>query len=259
MKRARLKRKRKINKSSLVTLLLISFVFCLMLLFSYINNRITPILLQYAELETNRLASLVISKAITKELANNMDIDKLFVIIKNNDGEIISIDFNTTIVNKILATSNNLVQLNLRSIENGNIENLELPEELYLTNSTKNLKKGIIYEVPMGVVFNNTLLNNLGPKIPVKLNLIGTVDSNIKTNLREYGVNNAMIEVYVSVKVIEKVNLPFSTKKVVVETDIPVAIKLVQGKVPAYYNSNKSTQSPIYSLPITDKNQIDIN
>ena len=66
------------------------------------------------------------------------------------------------------------------------------------------LKSGIIYQVPTGIIFNNGLLSNIGPKIPVKLSLIGDVTIDIKTTIKDYGINNAVIQVSINVKVTEQ-------------------------------------------------------
>jgi len=39
------------------------------------------------------------------------------------------------------------------------------------------------------------LLSNLGPKIPVKFDLVGEVIINIETKITNYGINNAMMEI----------------------------------------------------------------
>ena len=71
------------------------------------------------------------------------------------------------------------------------------------------LKKGIIYEIPMGLVSSNVFLSNLGPKVPLKLFLVGDVTSNITSKVTEYGINNALLEIGVNVEVTTKINLPF--------------------------------------------------
>ena len=35
--------------------------------------------------------------------------------------------------------------------------------------------------------------------------------------------------------------LPFTTKRVTINTDIPIAVKLIQGEIPSYYFNNLKT------------------
>ncbi len=196
--------------------------------------------MNYAVLETKKISTIVINKAINKQLANGIEIDELFIINKNVNNEIETIDFNPSIVNKLLNVTTNVVLVNLKAIENGDMEFIEFD----------NTKNGVIYNLPLGVITNNTFISNIGPKIPIKLNVIGAVESNINTNIKEYGINNALIEVSVKIKVTLMVNVPFISKKEDVICNIPIAIKVIQGEVPKYYGGNLSKDSNIFSIPI---------
>lgn len=237
----------KIKRNLFIGTILITLVISFVVL-NGINKIISPVLLNYTELEMQKISTTIINRAVNKQLANNIDINELFTIIKSPTGEIQTIDFNPTIVNKVLNTTTNVVLVNLKAIEEGNIDLIELPE--ILIGKEDNLKKGIVYELPIGVVTNNTFLSNLGPKIPIKLNVISGVESNIDTSIKEYGINNALIEVYVDVSVTLQVNIPFISKRVKVESKIPVAMKVIQGIVPKYYGGNLSEKSNILSIPI---------
>ena len=94
------------------------------------------------------------------------------------------------------------------------------------------------------------ILYYLGPKIPVRLNIVGDITSNIKTKVTNYGINNALVEVFINMQIDEQVILPFSSKKISITNDIPVAIKMIQGTVPNYYFNGLEQESPIVSLPI---------
>ena len=173
------------KKNIFIATLLLCVIITIIVL-KIISIRVSPILMNYAELETKKLSSIVINRAVNKQLANGMNIDEMFNIIKNDNGEIATIDFNPAIVNKVLNTTTNVVLINLKAIEEGNIDFIELPDIL-ISNDKDKLKNGIIYEIPLGTITNSGFLSNLGPKIPIKLNIIGSVESNVKTNIKEYG------------------------------------------------------------------------
>ena len=218
-------------KKNIFIATLIMCVIITIIVLKIISIRVSPILMNYAELETKKLSSIVINRAVNKQLANGMNIDEMFNIIKNDNGEIATIDFNPAIVNKVLNTTTNVVLINLKAIEEGNIDFIELPDIL-ISNDKDKLKNGIIYEIPLGTITNSGFLSNLGPKIPIKLNIIGSVESNVKTNIKEYGINNALVEIYIRISVTEQINVPFISKRVTVTSDIPVALKVIQGSVP---------------------------
>ena len=228
--------------------LILFFLFLLFLiLFRILNKKVTPILLSYATNESKKIATFLINDAISKKVVEELTVENLFLLTKNDKGEIISIDFNSVIVNKILSVTTNTVEVSLRYVEQGRFEELEISDAL-LVQYEDSFKKGNFYEVPLGVIFNNSFLSNLGPKIPVKINLVGNIISGVETKVTNYGINNAMIEVYVHLKVNIQVILPFLSDTVQVDTLVPIAMKLIQGSVPNYYGGNLS--SPLLSLPV---------
>jgi sporulation protein YunB len=249
MKKIKLKKRRRIDKINAVIVVIILLFLSIIMTLYFINKKLSPLLLDYAELETAKLANLIINQAVSKEIVNNIDIDKLFSMIQNKEGEIQTIDFNPIIVNNVLNAATTAVQNNLKALEQGNIDLIELNEGTLANYDKNKLKKGIIFEIPLVVVTSNAFLSNLGPRVPVKLNLIGTVASNVDTKISEYGINNALIEVFIKIDVTEKINLPLSSKNTTVSSNIPVAMKIMQGKIPSYYSDGMSQSSPIFTLP----------
>ena len=53
--------------------------------------------------------------------------------------------------------------------------------------------------------------------------------------MKEYGINNSLITVSMEVSVEIQVVLPLTTDYISITNYIPLAIKLIQGKVPIYY------------------------
>ncbi len=229
----------KIEKKNIVVLAVVGIIISCFFLFSYINKKITPILMNYAESKAINLATLMITQAVNNEVFSKMDKDDLFLSEKDSNGNITSIDFNSITINKLLNMVTNYVQDYLQKIEDGDIDNLGVSDSIFSDYDIESLKNGVIYEIPSGVVFKNSLLSNLGPKIPVKMSLIGDVVSDIDTSITNYGINNALLKVTLKVQVNMQVLLPFSKKKAYAETNIPVALKLIQGTVPEmYYDLN---------------------
>lgn len=234
MKRVRLRRKH--NKWNAIILIIVFVIISVVFLFKYINEKIMPVFLEYAEFQASKIATYVISKAVDEEVSQNLDLEDLFISSKDKDGNIKSIDFNPITINKI----SNMIKANifeyLEDLENGNIEKIK---NTALFSSRIN--EGIVFEIPSGAVFNNIILANIGPKVPVKLNLVGDILTDIETKVTDYGINNAVVEIIVNVEVYEQVILPFSTKRITINTDIPIAVKLIQGEIPSYFFSNLKT------------------
>lgn len=240
-----LKKTKKKKNGLLITIaILISVMTMTFLFINYYSKKALPIILSYAEAETKKLTILVINKAVTKQI-NNMDTDELFDIAYNKDGEITLIDFNSKKTSKILSTMTSLVELNLRAVEEGKIDMLELPDNSLSDYNMNLLEKGIIVEVPLGIITNSSLLYNIGPKIPVKLSLVGDVITGFSSEVAEYGINNALLKLMIDIKVDTKIILPIVSDQITIDCSIPIAMKVIQGKIPSYYIDGFTTKSNI--------------
>ena len=230
LKKYKSKKNKVINKIIIILILLFVSIFYI---FKIFNEKALPQLISYSEIETKKIVSILVSNTIIEEISNNTDINNFFITTKDNKGDIQSIDFNTSEVNKILNKSSKLVEQNLKYLESGEVDKLNL-SGLSSIDKEK-LKKGIIYELPSGIILNNTILNNILPKIPIKMNLIGNVFTKITTNLESYGINNALLKVNINVEAEVKILMPFVSSNTKINVDIPLIIKVMEGRVPSYY------------------------
>jgi len=229
----------------IVAILFLVF-FCTFLIFRLLSKYISPILLDYAEIETTKLSTLIINKAVENQVSNNFKVDDMVKMTTNKNGEIVSVDFDTNIVNQSLVSINNTVQTNLKYLEEGKLNLIDMPE----VNSSYDLSEGasgIIYQIPFGVITDTPIIADIGPKIPVKTSLIGSVISNVRTELTPYGINNALLKIYIEVTVTEQVILPFISKRINISLEVPVLMKLINGSIPEVYGGAYSVTSPITS------------
>lgn len=248
----KVKLKRKIvmkqpKKRNIIIAIFIIFLTSLIFFLNYINKKISPIILNYAELEVRKLSSVIISSAVNTA-SKNINFEEMFIVAKDNNGEIRTIDFNPIKVNELLVLVTETIQSNLKKIEEGDIDGLDLTSSSYL-GSVDKLKNGVIFEIPSGLVFGNSFFSNLGPKVPVKISLIGDIFSEISTKVTNYGINNALIEIRINLKVNEQVFLPVASSKIEITTSIPLSLKLIQGTVPNYYLNGINQNSSSFSLP----------
>jgi sporulation protein YunB len=223
------------TKWNLFVLTLFLLGMALFLSFKIINTKVTPVLLTYAESKATKIATLLITQAVNDKVLNMMDVEDIVITSKDDGGFVREVDVNPISVNKLLNQITNYVQEYLEKVEAGNIDSLGVSDTIFSNYDLHKLKQGIIYEIPSGVVFKNSLLSNLGPKIPVRINLVGDVTSDIQTKVSNYGINNVFLEVIVYVEVSMQVLLPFASKTVQANTSIPIVMKIIEGSVPNFY------------------------
>ena len=184
--------------------------------------------MDYSISEMKRVASTIINRSIRDDTLTEDDLEKMFIVSKSREEEVISITLDSGIVNKITNRISDACEDNLRLVEEHKFSELKkkfnIGEEYFL--------------VPSGIIFNNSIISSIGPKIPISLKMIGNVTSGIVTDVKEYGINNSLITVSVEIKVELMVILPFSTDYVNITNYVPIAIKLIQGKVPQVYGGS---------------------
>lgn len=247
MKKIRLRSHKSIKASTKISTIIVLIIILTYFFIDFCGEKVLPVIMTQAQTDCKKMAILIIKNSLNDDVLSILD-DNMYEVIQNNNGEIQTIDFNPKIVNKFLSSTTNVVSNNLKNLEQGNIEEISFIDSSY---DIKNLKNGVISEVPMGIITNNVLLSNIGPKIPVKINLVGNVVSSVETKVSNYGINSALVEVIAKVEVTEQVVIPFQTKTIKIVNDIPVAIKIINGSVPEYYGSGRLTESSnILSIPI---------
>ena len=162
-------------------------------------------------------------KYLTEIINNSTDNIKfdndLFTIEKNSDNEIKMITYNsyeaTQLINEITHNIQDSFD-EMESVFNGH-------------------DKFIVDEIPLGTVFNNPLIRNFGPKIQIRLDIVGDVLSALETEVKPYGINNALVEVRVKLNANARVILPLTTKEINVINVIPISINIVNGSIPEAY------------------------
>ncbi len=240
----------KLSKCNVIAITCFLVILCVFLVFRWASNVLTPKLEVYAETELRRFSTLIINKMIVKEINDTISIEDLFIVSKDSNDSIHTVDFNPIAVNRLLSIITNSIQTDFQDLEQGNYENLNLEDNVLSDFDMDLLKRGIVFTIPSGMVFDNPLLSNLGPKIPVRFSLTGDITSTINTKITNYGINNAMVEVNADVTIHERMILPFLTKDIDITVSVPLVMKLIQGTVPNYYFNGIDKNSNIVTVPI---------
>lgn len=231
----RLKKYKNITGSDIILLIMIIVLIISYIMLKVFTIKSEKILLNYAENKSKELSQLLVNNAL-EEIIIDANVEDIINLEKNQNNEIISLDFNNVKINEIELKISKNIQNNLKKLE----EN----KKNSLTEKYYDDKIDIIYEVPMSIIYDVPILVGIGPKVPFKLDVLGNVKTNVITNIKEYGINNSLVEVILNMKINIQIILPFSSKNIVIESNVPLKTKVIQGKIPTYYGgiiSNKTT------------------
>lgn len=214
----RLKRykKKKISTNITFELILISISLGLALfIINYFSYKFNETIMPIAEEKTRKYMTEIINNSTDNIKFSN----DLFTIEKTNDNEIKMITYNsyeaTSLINKITHNIQNNFD-ELASVFDGK-------------------EKYIVDEIPLGVISNNALLRNLGPRIKIRFDIIGDVLSELETEVKPYGINNALVEVRVKLIANARIILPLTSKEITLTNVIPLSINIVNGNIPKAY------------------------
>lgn len=238
------KRRNIFRKRKKLPLLFLAIIAAVVFMFYYVNTRLTPIYIEYAAVQTEKIASHVINQAISERIVNILDINDVIEKVPTENSNSTTVKFNTEVINRIAADVRNSIEENLDEVEKGNLDKLPLDENIEYDPLQMEAEGGVIFFVPLAQAANLPILGNLGPKIPIRFHILGDAQVNVVPYIEEFGINNAYVEVNVMVKVQVQIIIPLATKSTVIEQKIPVAIGLVQGPVPNVFSSGDGGMGP---------------
>ena len=197
----------------------------------------------YSTMLASKITKYTVNNAYVREKVNYYT-DDIYDVVKDDTNEIKNIVYDAGVVNELINSITERAYNMFNMLEYGDLSKINIRENIL--TSDLNSKDGIVMEVPSGVIFDNYLLASLGPKIPVKISLTGEFESYVTTDVVVYGINNAMVSIYINIKVSEQITMPFASQKITIENKIPIFMSLVNGSIPNYYISGFSKNSNIY-------------
>lgn len=207
----RLKRKYYI----LITFLISLFLF--IIIFSLYSEKLNPKLNDYIDF----LVKDEIYKKVIKSnnFITNEEVNDILYIDKNNSNEIVYLDYDIDKTYKLL--------------------------NKYIDSLKKDNSKSKILTVPFFIASDNIIISSLGPKIKFKYEIIDNVKGKIKTKVTDFGVNNALVEMYFELEIGYLVVIPMNKKESVLKTEILISSKIINGKVPTFYGKNIFKESSV--------------
>ena len=235
------KKKKKYRISKVVILdmaLIFFFTYILFIGYSkFVSNRLIDI----AHVKLNEFMDYFLSNKVNYDLFKGDNLKDIIIINKNSDGEILYVSYDMDKSYKVLDLVTKELENNINDLENGNVGN---------TQNISGGKNGILLKLPM-FIGNNAIISNLGPKIYVPINFVGSILTNLKTKITDYGINNALVEIYVTVKLSTNIISPISSKEMVIDYDALIASVVVNGRVPSIYGGLIQSKSSGLSIPIS--------
>lgn len=235
---------RKYHGKMLSKIVLATVIFVILFtifLISKFTNNLNSSLLEISTNEITRVTYEFITEKLDSKVFSDTNLEDILIINKNDDGDILYVDFNLKQAYVVLDQVSAILNDSFNALESGNASVAYLDQEL-----SHDLGSMVLL-VPIGSSFNNLYFYNLGPKIPVRINFIGSVLTNLKTKVTNYGLNNALVEMFVYIEFKTQIMSPFQIEEITLEYDAVIAEMMIEGKVPSFYGGTIEKESSIYT------------
>lgn len=113
---------------------------------------------------------------------------------------------------------------------------IKIQEEL---NKVENSK----FKISMGSFTGSKILSGRGPQIEVKMNTIGNLDTDLRSEFTSAGINQTLHKVYLQVECQVVILTPFNTIEEKIANQVLLAEAVIVGTTPnTYYNFKGETE-----------------
>jgi sporulation protein YunB len=207
------------------TAMLLSVLACVLLVLYTINAKIRPSIEAGAKAVATRAASAALNKAVTEELAKSAAAKNMIHYNMNRTGDWKEADFDFAYVTKVQSAATDLA-------------------EHYLTDLSDETLR-----LPISQTFGGALFSNLGPAIPVRVNLIGSAHSSVTVESKSVGINQTVHILYLQLHADVQVVAPLVAQPVSVQSRVPLAYVVFNGQVPNTFYGGQAPYPPITQTP----------
>lgn len=223
-------RLRKRNKNLFGTVILV--ILFTIVNIRYIGKQLIPHVEKIVEKSVNRIIYNYVFYIFDRETLENEKLLDIIYLNKNSEGEVISVDYNFNLAYRYLSDG-------MDELYN-DISNMEIDIDY-------DMNKDGIFFIPVGLIYNNMLLDYLGFKIPCKIIYLSDIDMGFKTKVIDYGMNNVLIELYLVINVTNDIISPSSFYNFGNKYEMIIASKVVMGRIPTYLGNTLEKSTSIVS------------
>lgn len=194
---------------------------------SLILNHVDPILDQVSSHEAKKLATFVANEQTTKVM-QNYNYDSMFSIEKDSEGNVTMIQMNMYRVNIIISDIAYYIQEQMKKPENNTVA------------------------IPIGNLSGISLFSGYGPNIKMRVVLLGTVETELKSEFIAQGINQTLHRVYLQIDCQVQTLFSHKTMTEKVSNQFLLAENVIVGKIPSTYYNLEGFENPKETLEIID-------
>ena len=205
-------------KKKLIRFLLI--IFLSLYSFKTCLDYIQPVYETLCNEKAKSVATIITNQQSTIFM-NKYQYDELFSIEKDDDGNINLIKANVTPINNLISDLTESIQYEFDNLKTETIE------------------------ITLGNLTGTNLFAGMGPQIPIKVNISGTVDTDLKSEFISKGINQTLHRVYVVFNCKVTIVTPIKNYVQNITNQFIIAENVIVGKIPNTYFNLEEIEQPL--------------
>lgn len=235
-------RRKKHKKNQILFVFIIIFVFvCIFLYFFSVTW--SKGIIKISKLKVNEITTNIVNDAVFNYKRSKQNLNDIIKTSVNSKNEIISVDVDLEKSYLLMENVVNEIRDNIKKFQYSDYKYYNMESLSYINN-------GIVIAIPMGAITGQNLIVNLGPKIPVKLSLLENVKGSIRSEVKDYGLNNSLLNVYLKIEIEQNIEMPSATDSFYNTYEMLLSSKLIHGKVPSFIGEFKDRESEFVNIPV---------
>lgn len=207
------RKKSSVKKRIILTCLIILLIG--IAVFTYFLKVVNPIVLSISESKVSSLSTKAVNSAVVEVLAEQNLYEELITITTNDAGDVVLIQANSVLINKLTKDLARASQTKLDIIG----------------------AQGV--SIPLGSFTGIPLFIGRGPEIRLKLLPIGSIQCSFLSEFSQAGINQTNHKIYVNIDCTVNVVLPITNKTIKTRSQLLICENIIVGKIPeVYFGSN---------------------
>ena len=194
------------------TLKIVVVFLVLIIVYELILSYIEPVFETLCEEKAKSIATIISNQESTKAM-NKYQYEELYTIEKDEDGNVTIIRSNVAPINNMISDLTEAIQNRFNEMEETQID------------------------IPIGNLFGTYYFSGVGPSIPAKVAMTGTLDTEIKSEFIAKGINQTLHRIYVNFECYVKIITPLENFQKKITNQFIIAEHVIVGNIPdTYYN-----------------------
>ena len=201
-------------------------IFILTLLMLFIHFQFRPVIKEISLSKARIISTDAVNEAVLEELSQNNEIyNNIINLQKSENGDLIAILSDMEKVNRLKSKVGLAIQNKLSDLKNRNMK------------------------ISLGTLSGLEILNGMGPEVPFRVSVAGSVVTEFKSSFKDAGINQTIYQIYLNIYTKIGVMVPGYTCSEDFNTNALISETVILGTVPKVYSGNgKMTVNPPDSM-----------